>query len=113
MRPCGPEDLDTVPAFWKAAAEGTSISDARDGGERLLSRDPEALILAERDGELVGTVIAGFDGRRCRGTRLRGPVAPPGEAPRVPPHRSTLLILYHGGVKSFLRGVNSSDHGKV
>ncbi|WP_031485957.1 GNAT family N-acetyltransferase [Streptomyces bicolor] len=64
------DDLDTVLAFWKKAAEGTSISDDRDGVERLIARDPEALILAELDGELVGTVIAGFDGWRCHLYRL-------------------------------------------
>lgn len=70
IRPATPEDLDTVLAFWKAAAEGTSITDDRDGVERLVARDPEALILAEREGELVGTVIAGFDGWRCHLYRL-------------------------------------------
>ncbi|MFI8204334.1 GNAT family N-acetyltransferase [Streptomyces sp. NPDC085937] len=69
-RAAGPEDLDDVLAFWKSAAEGTSISDDREGVERLVARDPEALILAERDGELVGTVIAGFDGWRCHLYRL-------------------------------------------
>ncbi|MBC7267571.1 MAG: GNAT family N-acetyltransferase [Streptomyces sp.] len=69
-RAAGPEDLDTVLAFWKVAAEGTSISDDRAGVERLVARDPEALILAERDGELAGTVIAGFDGWRCHLYRL-------------------------------------------
>ncbi|MGC9542218.1 GNAT family N-acetyltransferase [Streptomyces sp. UG1] len=64
------DDLDSVLAFWKTAAEGTSISDDRDGVERLVARDPEALILAELDGELVGTVIAGFDGWRCHLYRL-------------------------------------------
>ncbi|MFE0357076.1 GNAT family N-acetyltransferase [Streptomyces nigra] len=70
MRPATAGDLDTVLAFWKTAAEGTSISDDRDGVERMVARDPEALILAERDGELVGTVIAGFDGWRCHLYRL-------------------------------------------
>lgn len=70
MRPATAGDLDTVLAFWKTAAEGASISDDRDGVERLVARDPEALILAERDGELVGTVIAGFDGWRCHLYRL-------------------------------------------
>ncbi|MFE1298820.1 GNAT family N-acetyltransferase [Streptomyces sp. NPDC058733] len=70
IRAAGPEDLDSVLAFWKTAAEGTSISDDRDGVERLVARDPEALILAEQDGELVGTVIAGFDGWRCHLYRL-------------------------------------------
>jgi ribosomal protein S18 acetylase RimI-like enzyme len=83
IRPARPEDLDSVLAFWKVAAEGTSISDDRDGLERLVARDPEALILAVRvpadratsstrgkDGELAGTVIAGFDGWRCHLYRL-------------------------------------------
>jgi ribosomal protein S18 acetylase RimI-like enzyme len=70
IRAAAPEDLDTVLAFWKAAAEGTSISDDRGGVERLVERDPEALILAELDGGLVGTVIAGFDGWRCHLYRL-------------------------------------------
>ncbi|MFJ3672616.1 GNAT family N-acetyltransferase [Streptomyces sp. NPDC090106] len=70
LRAATPADLDAVLAFWKTAAEGTSISDDRDGVERLVTRDPQALILAERDGELVGTVIAGFDGWRCHLYRL-------------------------------------------
>ncbi|MET8634822.1 GNAT family N-acetyltransferase [Streptomyces sp. NPDC004096] len=70
IRPARPEDLDAVLAFWKTAAEGTSISDDRDGVEGLVARDPEALILAEDAGTLVGTVIAGFDGWRCHLYRL-------------------------------------------
>jgi ribosomal protein S18 acetylase RimI-like enzyme len=69
-RAAGPADLDTALSFWKTAAEGTSITDDRDGVERLVARDPAALILAERDGVLVGTVIAGFDGWRCHLYRL-------------------------------------------
>ncbi|MFJ9866953.1 GNAT family N-acetyltransferase [Streptomyces sp. NPDC101165] len=70
IRSARPADLDAVLAFWKTAAEGTSISDDRAGVERLVARDPEALILAEDAGELVGTVIAGFDGWRCHLYRL-------------------------------------------
>ncbi|GAB2922941.1 GNAT family N-acetyltransferase [Streptomyces heilongjiangensis] len=70
MRAAAPADIDTVLRFWRDAAEGTSISDDHDGVSRLLARDPEALILAERDAVLVGTVIAGFDGWRCSAYRL-------------------------------------------
>ncbi|RYJ27429.1 hypothetical protein CU044_3181 [Streptomyces sp. L-9-10] len=89
IRAATPADLDAVLSFWKDAAEGTSITDDRDGVERLVARDPESLILAERlpaeripadrDGAwagaragtvIVGTVIAGFDGWRCHLYRL-------------------------------------------
>ncbi|WP_043668414.1 GNAT family N-acetyltransferase [Streptomyces xylophagus] len=63
-------DIDAVLAFWREAAEGTSISDDRDGVARLITRDPDALILAEREGRIVGSVIAGFDGWRCHLYRL-------------------------------------------
>ncbi|MER5276989.1 GNAT family N-acetyltransferase [Streptomyces sp. NPDC002809] len=63
-------DVDDVLAFWREAAEGTSISDDRNGVSRLIDRDPEALLLVERDGLLVGSVIAGFDGWRCHVYRL-------------------------------------------
>ncbi|MFF2331500.1 MULTISPECIES: GNAT family N-acetyltransferase [unclassified Streptomyces] len=63
-------DIDPILEFWREAAEGTSISDDRAGVARLIARDPEALLLAERDGLLAGTVIAGFDGWRCSAYRL-------------------------------------------
>ncbi|MYT24372.1 GNAT family N-acetyltransferase [Streptomyces sp. SID7760] len=68
--PASAADLTTVLDFWKTAAEGTSISDDLAGVERLHARDPHALLLARREGELVGTVIAGFDGWRCHLYRL-------------------------------------------
>ncbi|KIZ16783.1 GNAT family N-acetyltransferase [Streptomyces natalensis] len=70
IRAAAPADLDAVLAFWTVAAEGISISDDSDGVARLLARDPESLLLAELDGELAGTVIAGFDGWRCHLYRL-------------------------------------------
>ncbi|GAA3909608.1 GNAT family N-acetyltransferase [Streptomyces lacrimifluminis] len=70
IRPATHADIDSVLRFWREAAEGTSISDDRDGVARLVDRDPEALLLAERDGVLSGTVIAGFDGWRCHLYRL-------------------------------------------
>ncbi|MEV4437561.1 GNAT family N-acetyltransferase [Streptomyces sp. NPDC049577] len=70
IRSAVPADLEAVLAFWAVAAEGTSISDDPNGVSRLIERDPEALLLAECEGELVGTVIAGFDGWRCHLYRL-------------------------------------------
>ncbi|MFG1807944.1 GNAT family N-acetyltransferase [Streptomyces sp. NPDC049040] len=70
VRPAGRADCGAVLAFWRVAAEGTSISDDEAGFRRLVDTDPGALLLAERDGVLVGTVIAGFDGWRCHLYRL-------------------------------------------
>ncbi|WP_326794391.1 GNAT family N-acetyltransferase [Streptomyces sp. NBC_01808] len=70
IRAAEPADVPAVLAFWKAAAEGTSVSDDEAGVAGLLERDPGALLLAERGGELAGTVIAGFDGWRCHLYRL-------------------------------------------
>ncbi len=36
----------------------------------LLNRDPDAVILAEHDGELIGSIIAGWDDWRCHLYRL-------------------------------------------
>ncbi|SEO28147.1 GNAT family N-acetyltransferase [Actinacidiphila rubida] len=70
IRPAAPADAAAVLAFWRVAAEGTSISDDEAGVARLIGTDPGALLLAERDGTLTGTVIAGFDGWRCHLYRL-------------------------------------------
>ncbi|MER6916993.1 GNAT family N-acetyltransferase [Streptomyces sp. NPDC000594] len=69
------DEARTVLAFWAEAAEGTSITDDVDGVTRLITRDPQALILAESGGLLVGSVIAGWDGWRCSLYRLA--VLPP------------------------------------
>jgi ribosomal protein S18 acetylase RimI-like enzyme len=70
IRTATADDVDAVLAFWRTAAEGTSISDDLDGVARLVDRDPQSLLLAEQNGELAGTVIAGFDGWRCHLYRL-------------------------------------------
>ncbi|MDT0268074.1 GNAT family N-acetyltransferase [Streptomyces sp. DSM 44915] len=70
VRPAEVADVERVLAFWRRAAEGTSVSDDVPGVAGLVARDPGALLLAESAGELVGTVIAGFDGWRCHLYRL-------------------------------------------
>ncbi|MEV4561420.1 GNAT family N-acetyltransferase [Kitasatospora sp. NPDC049285] len=70
LRTARVDEIPAVLAFWAVAAEGTSITDDADGVTRLIERDPEALILAEREGAILGTVIAGHDGWRCHLYRL-------------------------------------------
>lgn len=63
LRPATADDIDGVLAFWLDAAEPTS-TDSTEALAGLLRRDPGALIVAEADGHIVGSVIAGWDGWR-------------------------------------------------
>ncbi|MFF0768065.1 GNAT family N-acetyltransferase [Nonomuraea wenchangensis] len=68
----GPDDVKDVLAFWLLAAEGTDRHDSAAKVVALVERDPEALLIAELPdgGELVGTLIAGWDGWRAHLYRL-------------------------------------------
>jgi ribosomal protein S18 acetylase RimI-like enzyme len=65
-------ELDAVLAFWRTAAEnGHRPADTAAAIAALHLRDPGALILAvDGDGDIVGTVIAGWDGWRYHLYRL-------------------------------------------
>jgi ribosomal protein S18 acetylase RimI-like enzyme len=71
LRPATAADIDGLLQLWQEAAENRSRpSDTREAVTALLGCDPEAVILAEHDGELIGSVIAGWDGWRCHLYRL-------------------------------------------
>jgi ribosomal protein S18 acetylase RimI-like enzyme len=63
LRPATVDDVEAVLAFWREAAQATS-TDTSEVLVGLIRRDPGALIVAESDGRIVGTVIAGWDGWR-------------------------------------------------
>src|SRR5580692_4374698 len=64
-------DVDGLLALWAEAAENTERApDTREAVTALLARDPDAVIVAEHGDELVGSVIAGWDGWRCHLYRL-------------------------------------------
>ena len=69
-----PADIPAVLALWDTSAAPTS-TDTAQALDRLLERDAGALIVAESAGEIVGSVIAGWDG--WRGSVYRLAVAPP------------------------------------
>jgi ribosomal protein S18 acetylase RimI-like enzyme len=70
LRTGRPDDAHALLEFWRTAAEGVSHTDDPDGVGRLLAHDPDAVLIAEHGGAVVGTVIAGFDGWRCHLYRL-------------------------------------------
>ncbi|GHJ44119.1 N-acetyltransferase [Catellatospora sp. TT07R-123] len=65
LRAAAPADIDAVLAFWRTAAMGSDRADSATAVTLLLDRDPEALLLAVDGDEIVGSLIAGWDGWRC------------------------------------------------
>ncbi len=74
IRPCRPSDVELVLRLWVESEAEPSHTDDADSLGRLITHDPSALIVAEDDGRLVGTVIAAWDG--WRGSIYRLVVAP-------------------------------------
>jgi ribosomal protein S18 acetylase RimI-like enzyme len=74
VRAARDDDLDAVLGLWLAAGAAPSTTDDLAGLRALLARDAEALLLAEVDTRIVGTLIAGWDG--WRGNMYRLVVAP-------------------------------------
>lgn len=63
-----------VLALWQEAAAEPSHTDDEDSIKRLIDLDPNALMVAESEGRIVGSVIAAWDG--WRGSIYRLSVAP-------------------------------------
>jgi ribosomal protein S18 acetylase RimI-like enzyme len=64
-------DLSAVLELWAVGRSGhASLPDSAAAVERLLADQPGALLVAERDGVVVGTLIAASDGWRGNMYRL-------------------------------------------
>ena len=71
LRAADAQEMTAVLAFWRVAAENDHRPpDTPAAVAALHLRDPDALILAVDGDEIVGTVIAGWDGWRCHLYRL-------------------------------------------
>ena len=71
LRTASAADVDAIVALWQQAAENDSRPpDTAEAVLALLGRDPEAVILADHDGALIGSIIAGWDGWRYHLYRL-------------------------------------------
>ncbi|MBD5145736.1 MAG: GNAT family N-acetyltransferase [Ruminococcus sp.] len=60
------EDYEAVYQLW-LSCKGmglNTVDDSRDGIEKFLNRNPDTCFVAERDGKIVGVIMAGSDGRR-------------------------------------------------
>lgn len=63
-------DIAAVLALWCHAGGPATATDDEGALRTLLARDPETLLVAEADDELVGSLIAGWDGWRGSFYRL-------------------------------------------
>lgn len=60
------EDYEAVYELW-LSCKGmglNTVDDSREGIEKFLRRNPDTCFVAEKDGVIVGAIIAGSDGRR-------------------------------------------------
>jgi len=60
------EDYDGVRALWMTIKGFAirSIDDSREGVDTFLRRNPTTSVVAEENGEIVGAILCGHDGRR-------------------------------------------------
>jgi ribosomal protein S18 acetylase RimI-like enzyme len=61
-----PEDFPQVENLWASMEKGVSLgrSDTPDEIQKKLTRDPDLFLVAEENGQIIGTIIGGYDGRR-------------------------------------------------
>jgi len=61
-----PADYASVLSVWQSMETGMHVgrSDSAEEIEKKLQRDPDLFLVAESNGQIVGTVIGGYDGRR-------------------------------------------------
>ena len=64
IRPFRPEDEAAVIALWQRCGLTRPWNDPHKDIQRKLTTQPELFLVGERDGLLVASVMAGFDGHR-------------------------------------------------
>jgi len=71
VRRCRPGEAPAVLDLWEQERSGhASVADRLEDIERLAGESPAALLVAEREGEIVGALIAAWDGWRGNIYRL-------------------------------------------
>lgn len=71
VRRCRPAELRAVLTLWaEARSPHATVADSIDEVEQLIADSPAALLVAARDEEIVGALIAAWDGWRGNMYRL-------------------------------------------
>lgn len=60
------QDYTAVIALWNRCGPGVQVrkSDQPEEIQKKLTRDPDLFLVAEHQGQVIGAVLGGFDGRR-------------------------------------------------
>src|SRR3970040_2603445 len=70
IREARPADFGPIISLWGQIDRHTALPDRRDYLEVFHAFSPDLLLVAETDGQLVGTIIGGWDGWRANIARL-------------------------------------------
>ena len=61
-------DYEQIFALWNSTEQSrralNPVDDSREGIERYLKRNPDTCFAAEKDGQIIGVILTGHDGRR-------------------------------------------------
>lgn len=70
IREARPEDFEPILELWASIDRHTGLADRREYLETFHAFSPDLLLVAEAEGQVVGTVIGGWDGWRANIARL-------------------------------------------
>ena len=63
------DDYDAIYELWNSTEQSrralNPVDDSREGIERYLKRNPNTCFAAVRDGQIIGVILTGHDGRRA------------------------------------------------
>jgi predicted N-acetyltransferase YhbS len=70
IRPAEPEDFGQILALWESIDRHVGLADSAEQLQRLHALSPDLFLVAESEGDIIGTLIAGWDGWRAQMARL-------------------------------------------
>jgi ribosomal protein S18 acetylase RimI-like enzyme len=70
IRSAAADEVPQIVNLWEREGGPTRHAGRQREAARLLQRDPGALLVADNDGAIVGSLIVGWDGWRCHMYRL-------------------------------------------
>ena len=70
IRECGLQDVEAVLELWRQADATPSVTDTAADLRRAVGTDPATVLVAEIQGQIVGSIIGTFDGWRGNVYRL-------------------------------------------